>query len=187
MVFLLVWLAVPVTGVQSQEFMPVNKTYHFEGQSSHPESDGNDNGQPVPAFNQYDLNNQDNGLELPPNFARSAEFIAQKRKERSGAQNRNYIRLFTKGQNNHVTATQEQGTNNIMDLGVRGYRNQGDYLQKGNENYIYDRIKGSDIPHTIHQEGNNLGIYNQGMQSLPLIIRQKGAGMKLRITGGPGT
>ncbi|MFP4449257.1 MAG: hypothetical protein ACLFPH_11030, partial [Bacteroidales bacterium] len=134
--------------------------------------------------NNYDFYNENNAVNLPENIERSADFINQKRSEFGIAENENHIQLYINGNNNNSTAEQN-GKGNIMDLGIDGNNNSGDYLQQGHENYIFDRIKGNDLSHQIEQFGNGLGIYNEGMQELPLIINQKGQGMKMKITGQP--
>ncbi|MFP3861206.1 MAG: hypothetical protein ACLFUW_10320, partial [Bacteroidales bacterium] len=134
--------------------------------------------------NNYDFDNENNAVNLPENIERSADFINQKRSEFEIAENENHIQLYINGNNNNSTAAQN-GKGNIMDLGIDGDGNSGDYLQEGNENYIFDRIKDNNLNHQIEQFGNGLGIYNEGRQELPLIINQKGQGMKMKITGPP--
>jgi hypothetical protein len=77
-----------------------------------------------------------------------------------------------------------------MKLGIYGNSNSGDYLQKGSNNYIYDRIGSQENPvsgvsHKIHQVGSGHSTINQGIQTIPMIIRQKGPGMHLQISGAP--
>ena len=187
MFFLLLWLVMPIDDSFSQKYMAVSKTFHFEQAATKSSSNTNshEGNISVPISNQYELNNLNNGTELPANFIRKAEFISDKRKQSTYQKAENYLQLSMDGMDNDVVATQKNGSNNIMNLGVAGNRNTGNYLQNGSKNYIYDRIKGNEIRHEISQKGNQLGIHNQGMQKLPLIIEQRGTGMKLLIKGGP--
>lgn len=101
----------------------------------------------------------------------------------SAERSENYIQLQMNGSGNEAEATQEEGTGNYMDLGIQGDDNVARYLQQGSNNYIMDRVIGSDIYREINQYGSQLGIYNLGRQSTPMIINQRGAGMKIIING----
>jgi len=130
--------------------------------------------------NQYDLSNESNSLTLPEK-ARRADQLSERNKQVSSRPNQNYIQLQMNGNQNQLEAEQIQGRNNYMDLGIDGNANQGKYLQQGNNNFIHDRISGEGVTHEIQQFGNGLGIYNQGMPSLPMKIRQQGKGTQLLI------
>ncbi len=97
-------------------------------------------------------------------------------------ENENRIKLLMSGKGNNVTTTQK-GRGNMMDLGVDGNSNKGLYVQDGNKNYIFDRIVGNNQSREIIQEGDGNAIENRGMQTTPMIIKQRGKGMKLKITG----
>lgn len=135
--------------------------------------------------NTYDFNNEgDNSVTLPDNyFTEGQALIDGKRAEYESQEHQNYLQIYMDGNDNNVTATQENGVGNIMDIGVDGNDNTGMYRQQGSRNYIYDRFDGNGIEHEINQYGNDLGIYNEGMQALPMKITQQGQGMKLKITG----
>ncbi|MFO8234591.1 MAG: hypothetical protein R6U04_04190 [Bacteroidales bacterium] len=134
----------------------------------------------------YEFNNEgDNTIDVPNNFEWSRSFIEQERNKFGLNDNENYIQLYINGNNNISTAEQSNGKGNIIDLGIDGNGNSGYYRQQGHENYIYDRIDGYNLSHTIEQYGNGLGIYNEGMQNLPLTINQKGEGVKMKITNSP--
>ncbi|MBS3807685.1 MAG: hypothetical protein KGY60_09295 [Bacteroidales bacterium] len=130
--------------------------------------------------NQYNLSNESNSLTLPEK-ARGADQLSERNKRVSSRPNQNYIQLQINGDQNHFSAEQIQGRNNYMDLEIDGNANQGKYLQQGNSNFIHDRISGEGVTHEIQQLGNGLGIYNQGMSTLPMKIHQQGKGMQLLI------
>ena len=188
---LLLWLVMPavmyaqVKELSTSKYMPVIKTYHFDKQKINQLSIADvqveDESNNVSEKNRYVLDNKQDHVEVPEHFEKSTAFNELELQE-----NENYLSLHINGDYNSVTATQENGTGNIMDLGIAGSHNTGDYYQHGELNYIYDRIEGDNKYHQIHQDGDNLGIYNQGMQNLPLIITQTGQNMKLKITGDPG-
>jgi hypothetical protein len=97
----------------------------------------------------------------------------------------NYINLEMNGKYNNVE-TMQQGKKNIMKLDIDANYSKGNkYQQIGNKNYIADRVSGNGIHHEIYQEGDNLAVQNQGMQTIPMIINQRGQGMHIRITGSP--
>ena len=94
------------------------------------------------------------------------------------------------GSQNTANAVQKNGSGNIMNLGIYGEQNHGDYLQQGSNNYIFDRIgsrnnPASGVTHKIHQVGSNLGITTQGVQTMDMKIKQTGPGMQLHIRGAP--
>jgi len=97
----------------------------------------------------------------------------------------NYIQLQMEGSGNKATAIQLKGRGNAMDLAVKGHNNEALYWQEGNNNIIMDEIIGNNLYREINQYGDEFWIYNQGMQSVPMIINQRGQGMKITITGPP--
>ena len=97
----------------------------------------------------------------------------------------NYIQLKMKGSGNEATAKQLSGRGNIMDIYIEGNDNAALYRQKGNNNIIMDEIIGNHLYREINQYGDEFWIYNEGMQSIPMIINQRGRGMKITITGPP--
>lgn len=174
MVFLLLFLAVPVKDTFAQDVKSKKEVQQYEEQLLMQLN-----------ANNFDFTNENNNaVNLPGNTEWNADFINQKRSKFGISENENHIQLYINGNNNNSTAAQN-GKGNIMDLGIDGDGNSGYYLQQGHENYISDRIDGYNLSHQIEQFGNGLGIYNEGMQNLPLIINQKGQGMKLKITGPP--
>ena len=153
---------------------------------------------------EYPFDNH-NGKEinnLPSKFrmnARTSRWMKNDKQKLSAEGNGNHIQLDMYGQNNQVDATQI-GSGNVMDLGVRGQNIDATYQQQGDDNYIYDRVvshgeasiaafngmnSGQSLQREIYQEGTNLGIYNQGQQATPMIIKQRGQGMKIKIEGSP--
>jgi hypothetical protein len=139
---------------------------------------------------QYSSNNAlvsetENYIDLDPSLYEDATALINSERQKF-PNNGNYVQILIHGNSNYVQSTQKQGVGNIMDLGIQGNSNNGTYLQQGSNNYIYDRINhSSGISHEINQQGNGLGIYNEGMQTIPLIINQKGQDMKLKINGPP--
>lgn len=155
----------------------------------------------VPEYS-FDNSNGNEVTNLPDHFIMNQEassFIQNEKQKLATDGNGNYIELDMYGQNNQVDATQI-GSGNVMDLGVRGQNIDATYQQLGDDNYIYDRVvaegegsiaafngmnSGQGLQREIYQEGENLGIYNQGQQTTPMIIKQRGQGMKIKIEGSP--
>ena len=155
----------------------------------------------VPEHSLDNRNNQQ-ANNLPDHFIMNEEanaFIQNEKDKLAAEGNGNYIQLDMYGQNNQVDATQI-GSGNVMDLGVRGQNIDATYQQQGDDNYIYDRVvgqgkapaatsspmnSGQSLQRKIYQQGENLGIYNQGQQTTPMIIRQRGQDMKIKIEGSP--
>jgi hypothetical protein len=135
----------------------------------------------------YDLSSEKaNSVDLSDNFKWNAGMLSENDEiQFSDLDNSNYIHLFMTGQGNQAEVKQENGTGNAMDLGIMGHSNNAKYLQQGSNNYLYDRVNGNGITREVTQQGNELGVYNQGAQALPMIINQKGHGMKIKITGPP--
>lgn len=129
---------------------------------------------------QYDLSSESNSLTMGEKYRRIDRFSGRN-KQVSSRSNQNDIQLQMNGNQNQVRAEQIQGKNNYMDLGVDGTSNQGRYLQEGSNNFIYDRISGEGVTREIQQFGNELGIYNQGLPTLPMKIQQRGKAMRLLI------
>jgi hypothetical protein len=170
MIFSLLWFAVALNTAYGQE--DESHTQKMEQQVLNSLNEGNT----------YQFDHNSNSVELPEKFRR-ADAQDEEYKKLSSEQNQNYIQLQMNGSNNKVDATQRQGNGNYMSLEVDGNANKGDYLQQGSNNIIYDRIDGNNISRVIEQKGNGLGIYNQGMQTIPMKIRQTGQGTKLLIEG----
>ena len=124
-----------------------------------------------------------NSLNLPDHVRSRAMSSGSESRQWAGGENQNEIFLFMAGSENEVTATQQDGTGNHMVLGITGHQNIAEYQQQGSNNYLFDRVTGNGIYREISQSGNELGIYNEGMQSIPMIINQRGRGMKITITG----
>lgn len=130
--------------------------------------------------NQYDMSYEHNSPILQ-GHARGADQLKDKSKRFSAFPHQNSIQLYMQGTKNQVQAEQIQGINNYMDLGLAGTSNKGTYLQQGSNNYIFDRISGEGVTRDIQQIGDGLGIYNQGIPTLPMKIHQQGKGTKLLI------
>ena len=125
----------------------------------------------------YDFEENSNTRDVPHDYYQTGPFTFQ------GTGNN--IQLNMTGSGNDASAIQQYGKGNVMDLNIEGEDNVGRYLQEGSHNYIMDGIIGNGIYREINQYGNQLGIYNHGMQSIPMIINQRGRGMKITITGPP--
>gem|GEM_PF-1359079 len=182
MIFLLLWFVVPITTMYGQSgYMTIDEIegesvtgwqapyLATEGDPDYPEGFDQNTFTTLPA-SRFEL-----GL---------SESMAKKRNKFSVTEEQNFIKLMMNGSNNKIAATQD-GKNNIMNLGVVGNSNSATYKQFGSNNYIKDRIVGDNKHREVVQEGDKLGIYNQGMQTIPMIIKQRGQGMKIRITGSP--
>ena len=126
-----------------------------------------------------------NSLNLPDHVRSRTTGPGSESRQWAGDENQNGIYLFMAGSENEASAIQQNGTGNQMVLGITGHQNIAEYLQQGSNNYLFDRVSGNGIYREITQSGNELGIYNQGMQSIPMIINQRGQGMKINITGPP--
>jgi hypothetical protein len=201
MIFLLLGFGMSIGKLQAQEaednMMPVTQTFAFEGVQIHPNQDGPSSEANVATAQGFEMvsvrfnKTSTKGLE---NAGLSDMAIAQQYFSAGSSQpteeNGNTIRLYMEGTGNTASAVQSQGNGNIMKLGIYGNSNSGDYLQKGSNNYIYDRIGSQENPvsgvsHKIHQVGSGHSTINQGIQTIPMIIRQKGPGMHLQISGAP--
>lgn len=201
MVFLLLWFVMPIASVQAQQeesyMMPVTTVFPFEnggnqGLASIPDP---------PAVNQVDVANHQfdivDGEALAGDYGyfhwtatSTATYMAEKRTMYGLQEDENYIRLFTDGENNQFFANQENGHGNIMDVNIYGNANDAHYLQYGSDNFIYDQIGEMGSPvngvyREINQYGSGLGIHNQGIPDLDMIINQWGNDMKLLITHSP--
>lgn len=168
MIFLLVSLVMPLNQLRAQAAGNNNQndeTAYYEEQLL----------MNLETSQAYDFEENSNTRDVPNEYYQTDPFTFQG----TG----NYIRLNMSGSGNDATALQQYGKGNVMDLNIEGEDNVGRYLQEGSHNYIIDGITGNDIYREINQYGNQLGIYNQGMQSIPMIINQKGEGMKITITG----
>ena len=197
MVFLLLLFVLP-DGMKAQENKISNNSQNDSKSAAETEKSLLMN--EVPEYS-FDNSNEATG-NLPEHFVMNTEassFIQDEKHKLATDGNGNYIELDMYGQNNQVDATQI-GSGNVMDLGVRGQNIDATYQQQGNDNYIYDRVaaegevsiaefkgmnSGQSFQREIYQQGQNLGIYNQGQQATPMIIKQRGQGMKIKIEGSP--
>jgi len=174
MIFLLFWFVIPLKQLyaqqennnkrQSQEAIEQQILDHLR------------------AGNAYGQNG--NTIELTGYLDASSE-LNSRREELLEGKNGNYVSLVMEGNQNNVTAQQENGTGNAMEINIYGNNNNLDYLQQGSNNYLYDGVIGNNKDHSITQTGEELGLYIQGQQTIPMIINQRGYGAKLRITGSP--
>ncbi len=197
MVFLLLLFVLP-DGIKAQE-NKISSNSKDDSKSAKIERSLLMNNVPEHSF---DNRNNQQANNLPAHFIMNEEanaFIQNEKDKLAAEGNGNYIQLDMYGQNNQVDATQF-GSGNVMDLGVKGQNIDATYQQQGNDNYIYDRVvaqgeasiaafngmnSGQGLQRQIYQEGTNLGIYNQGQQATPMIIKQRGQGMKIKIQGSP--
>mgnify|MGYP006273179119 FL=1 len=197
MVFLLLLFVLP-DGMKAQENKISNNSQNDSKSAAETEKSLLMN--EVPEYS-FDNSNEATG-NLPEHFVMNTEassFIQDEKHKLATDGNGNYIELDMYGQNNQVDATQI-GSGNVMDLGVRGQNIDATYQQQGDDNYIYDRVaaegevsiaefkgmnSGQSFQREIYQQGQNLGIYNQGQQATPMIIKQRGQGMKIKIEGSP--
>ena len=197
MIFLLMGLVMPGKSLQAQ-YIPLS------GSSSDPFSNGNnvtasvpdkpDQNSYNPANNEYDIVE---GQTLAENFGyfqwiatSTQNYMQEKRGEYSVQDNENFIRLYMDGSSNTANATQTQGNGNFMNVDIYGNSNEGNYLQVGSDNFIYDQIGNQTNPQNgvyreINQYGSGLGIENTGNPTTDMIINQWGQDMKLRITESP--
>jgi hypothetical protein len=175
MIFLLIWFVVPLKQLYAQQenSQKMQPQEVIEQQILDHLRAGNAYGQ------------QGNTIELSGYLDASSE-LNSRREELLDGKNGNYVNLVMDGNSNYVTAKQEKGTGNAMEIEIDGNYNNLNYLQQGNNNYLYDGVFGDYMDYSITQTGNELGLYLQGQQTIPnMIINQRGNGMKLRITGSP--
>ncbi len=131
--------------------------------------------------NSYGLNGSNgNSIEMSQKRTRS-EQTRKEKKAVTKRQSRNYIQLQINGDQNQVTAEQNNGDGNYMNLGVKGNGNKADYTQTGSNNDLFDRVSGNNLDRQVEQTGNQLGIYNIAGQSLPMKIQQRGKNMQIII------
>lgn len=196
MIFLfLVWLVMPVKELSAQKnevpdgMMPVTRIYTFkQAQGPLKEADKPGNKDYEPAF-RGTFSERSAGFS-PRKKALAQQYLSGQDRGFASQENGNLVRLYMDGSQNTANAVQKQGSGNIMNLGIYGEGNHGDYLQQGSNNYIFDRIgsrnnPASGVTHKIHQVGSNLGITTQGVQTMDMKIKQTGPGMKLHIRGAP--
>jgi len=196
MVFLsLLWFVMPVQTLLAQEnetpqgMMPVTRIYSFNDAqipSKEANKPGNNNNEPALSG----TFSERSGEFSPRKKALAQQYLSGQGRQIAAKENENLIRLYMNGNQNKVNAVQKNGRGNIMNLGITGENNYGDYLQQGSNNYIFDRIGSSKTPangvtHKIHQVGSNLGISTQGIQTMDMKIKQTGPGMQLHIRGAP--
>ena len=185
MIFLIFWFALPVA-LYGQDYMPVTKVHSFDqNETSGDEQDRLDKNTSNFTLSGFSKKVVSNTSFTPPVSNRFKKNLMTGKGVNAVLKDENLINLYMNGNNNNVNATQEGGKNNIMNLGVVGNSNSATYKQFGSNNYIKDRIVGDNKHREVVQEGDKLGIYNQGMQTIPMIIKQRGQGMKIRITGSP--
>jgi hypothetical protein len=195
MVFLIAWLALPSDDLQAQ-WMHTKSTGDLEAfkeqLSQQNEGDGTyvafNLDQYVPGFKPFERTLFPGSYVLMNmNTEKSME---EKRNGLSVQENENYIQLLINGEQNTATAIQNQGKGNFMDLEIYGKDNHGVYFQLGNDNYIFDRIgtptiSQYEVYNEIIQFGTGNAVEKESLQTMPLIIRQRGEGMKLKIGDNP--
>ena len=202
MIFLLLVFGMPTGELHAQEdaqnnMMPVTQTFAFDDEN-HPNQDGTSsetNRLTSAAFKmtqgEWTANHagefQDAGLTeraiIEQSFSGGSAL-------QSTGNDGNAIRLYMEGTGNTASAEQSQGNGNIMNLGIYGNSNHGDYLQKGSNNYIFDRIGSekntvSGVSHKIHQYGSGLSIHKVGMRRMDMQIIQRGFQTQMIIRGSP--
>ena len=197
MIFLLLWFIMPGKNLQAQH-MPLS------GNSNNPFSDENNVTTTIPEQPDQNIYNSSrnefnivDGQKLAEDFGyfqwiatNTQGYMQEKRGEYSVAENENFIRLYMEGIYNTVNATQKQGEGNFMYVDIYGNSNEGNYLQVGSDNFIYDQIGTQQNPQNgvyreINQYGKGLGIENTGNPTTHMIINQWGQDMKLQITESP--
>jgi len=143
-------------------------------------------------------NRDNNSIRVPNRFKRTASQQLGEGQNMAFDEQGNYVHLDIDGNDNAVEAIQN-GSQNRIDVGIYANQVEAFYMQQGNRNVIQDEIRanGKAVNITqgasaqmngmreIYQYGNNLGILNQGMQTTPMIINQRGTGMKIKITESP--
>jgi len=191
----LLWFVMPAKELSAQKnevpegMMPVTRTFTFkEAQVPSKEANKPGNKKYEPAV-RGSFSEGSVGFS-PRKKALAQQYLSGQEKGFASQENGNRIRLYMKGTGNTARAEQRQGNGNIMNLGIYGEDNHGDYLQQGSNNYIFDRIgsrnnPASEVTHKIHQVGSNLGITTQGIQTMDMKIKQTGPGMQLHIRGAP--
>ena len=75
------------------------------------------------------------------------------------------------------------GRGNVTADEVSANRAAKTITQFGQGNVLESSTAGNDLKHEIHQTGEANYLKQQGFQSVPLIIQQKGKGMHVRING----
>jgi len=170
MIFLLVSLVMPLKSIKAQETdnkSRQDETAYYEEQLL----------MNLETSQAYDFDETYNNRDVPNAYQKTDPYTYL------GAENT--IKLQMDGSGNEATARQFDGRGNVMDIDIQGDDNVAFYRQAGNNNYIMDEIIGNNLYREINQNGDGFWIYNQGMQSIPMIINQQGQGMKIRITGPP--
>jgi len=98
--------------------------------------------------------------------------------------NNNSSQIIVIGNNNNTDLLQK-GNKNIYNLELTGNRNTTKAWQLGSENYLEDIILSNNSFRETIQIGYGNAIYNEGIQSIPMSIQQKGVNMKVKISGRP--
>ena len=172
-------------GLYSQNYMPVTKTYFFE-KSSRKTNEPKNSNEAITGVPEKNIHMIEMNLSRTPHLftqidKKTMAFLLDHNQKEARQESQNYLYLSVQGDHNAIAAIQRGGRGNFMNLGVEGNSNVANYLQQGNDNYIYDRVVGNDKYREIKQYGYGHGIYNQGMQTIPMIIEQRGRGMKIKI------
>ena len=98
--------------------------------------------------------------------------------------NNNSSQIFVIG-NNNDTELFQQGNKNLYKLEMSGNKNTTKAWQIGNENYLEEIILSNNNFRKTIQVGYGNAIFNEGIQSIPMSIQQKGVNMKVKISGRP--
>ena len=100
----------------------------------------------------------------------------------TGKDNASQILVIGNGNNTELF---QKGNRNSYKLEMSGNRNTTKALQIGSENYLEDIILSNNSFRETIQIGYGNTIYNEGIQSIPMTIQQKGVNMKVKINGRP--
>jgi len=77
----------------------------------------------------------------------------------------------------------QTGDGNVVDETITGAKSAKEVRQFGQGNVLSSQLRGNGLKHEIHQQGKANTLVQTGFQSVPLIIRQRGVGMQVRING----
>lgn len=98
--------------------------------------------------------------------------------------NNNSSQVFVIGNSNNTELFQQGNKNSYM-LEMSGNKNTTKASQIGSENYLEDIILSNNNFRETIQIGYGNVIYNEGIQSIPMTIQQKGVNKKVKISGRP--
>lgn len=202
MIFLLLGFGMSMGELQAQEaegsMMPVTRTFAFGGKENHPHRDDAPYLANTAADHGFAVVQGGWAADHATGLENAGLFnMAVRQQQASAVTNMqtarnegNAIRLYMEGPGNTATAVQSQGSGNIMNLGIYGSSNKGDYLQEGSNNYIFDRIGSeknpvSGVSHKIRQYGSGLSIHKMGMGRMDMQIIQRGFQTQMIIRGSP--